>query len=129
MKFVIRLLANMAGIWLATALISGISLPPKADTASNVLTLLIVALVLTLVNMLVRPLVKAVTFPIYILTFGLFALVVNALMLMLTGWLTTQLGYGLTVAGFAAAFLGGIVTAMVAALVGGLLRAVTSTEA
>lgn len=112
----------MAGIWLAAALISGISLPPSADTATALLTLLIVGGVFTLVNMLVRPLVKVVTFPIYILTLGLFALVVNALMFMLTGWLTTQIGYGMEVSSFGAAFLGGIVTAIVTALVGALLR-------
>lgn len=122
MQFLLRLFANMAGIWLAAALISGISLPPSADTTTTVLTLLIIGGVFTLVNMLVRPLVKVVTFPIYILTLGLFALVVNALMFMLTGWLTTQIGYGLEVSGFGAAFLGGIVTAIVATVVGALLR-------
>ncbi|MDO5722000.1 MAG: phage holin family protein [Actinomycetaceae bacterium] len=125
MDFVIRLLANMAGIWLADTLVSGIALPESTSSWTNFLTLLIIGAVFTAINMVVRPLVKVLTFPIYILTLGLFALVVNALMFMLTGWLTTQIGYGLAVSGFGAAFLGAIITAIVAALVSAVLRKIS----
>ena len=73
----------------------------------------VVALVFTLVNMIVKPLVKLLSFPLYILTLGLFSLVVNALMLMLAGWISTSLGFGLEVEGFWWAVAGGLIIGIV----------------
>lgn len=114
MAFVVRLVVNALAIWLATALIGGISLTDSGSTAQQVLGLGVVALVFTLVNMVVRPIVKLLSLPFYILTLGLFFLVVNALMLLLTGWITQFTDFGLVVDGFGAAFLGGIIVALAA---------------
>lgn len=124
MNFVIKLLGNMAGIWLASVIVSGIALPTSSGFLQAFGVLAVIALIFTLVNMLVRPLLKVVTFPIYVLTFGLFALVVNALMFSLTGWLSTQIGFGLAVSGFWSAVFGAIITAIVASIVTGILDAV-----
>lgn len=126
MKFIIKLIVNMLGIWLASVMIDGISLPPTEKTTELLITLAVIGLIFTLVNMIVRPVLKMVTFPVYILTLGLFALVVNALMFMLTGWLSQQTSYGLEVTGFWPALFGGVITALVAAVLGGALDSIAS---
>jgi putative membrane protein len=64
-------------------------------------------------NASVRPLIKVLTLPLLILTLGLFTLVINALMLMLTGWFSDRLNLGFHVAGFWPAFWGGLVVSIV----------------
>jgi putative membrane protein len=113
MGFVIRFIVNGAAIWLASFLLSGLHLAEGEDTGTQVLIVAVVALVFTLVNMIVKPLVKLLSLPLLILTLGLFSLVVNALMLMLTGWISTNLGYGLEVDGFWWAVAGGIMIGLV----------------
>ncbi|MHB1065244.1 MAG: phage holin family protein [Georgenia sp.] len=109
MRFLVRFLVNGIAIWLSTLIVTGIALPASSTTGENVLGVAVVALVFTLVNMIVRPVVKLLSLPFYILTLGLFSLVVNALMLLLTGWLTGLTGFGLTVDGFWTAVLGGLI--------------------
>lgn len=109
MGVVIRFLVNALAIWLADLLLDGISLAAADSTTGELLVLGVVALVFTLVNLVVRPVVKLLSLPLYILTLGLFSLVVNALMLLLTGWLTRLTDHGLFVDGFWSALLGGIV--------------------
>ena len=75
--------------------------------------LLLVALILGAVSSLVKPVLKLVSFPFIILTLGLFLLVINAAMLMLTGWLAEELGIGFRVTGFWPAVGGAIVITLV----------------
>jgi len=117
MRFLVRSLANLVGIWVSTLIISSVSFAPEASVWKSLGTMILVALIFTAVNSLVRPLVKVVTFPLYILTFGLFALVTNALMFMLTGWLSEQANLGFTVGGFWPAVGAGLITAVISALV------------
>ncbi|MCK6211267.1 phage holin family protein [Georgenia sp. EYE_87] len=112
MKFLVQLLVNAAAIWVAAWLLDGISLAPTSSTGATLLELAVVATVFTLVNLIVRPVVALLSLPFYILTLGLFFLVVNALMLMLTGWITSFTDYGLRVEGFWTAVLGGLVIAI-----------------
>lgn len=128
MKFVLKVIANMVGIWLAATLVNGITLPATSHPTELLITLVVIATIFTAVNMIVRPVLKLVTFPVYILTLGLFAFVVNALMFMLTGWLSQQTAYGLEVSGFWAAFFGAIITAIVAALIGAVVDPLTSSR-
>lgn len=81
-----------------------------------------VALVFGVVNAFVRPVAKVLTFPIVILTLGLFLLVINGFMLWLTSALSDALNLGFHVAGFMAAFLG----ALVVSIVSGLLSMMTA---
>ena len=113
MGFVIRFIVNAVAIWVAALLLDGLHLAEGEDTGTQVIIVAVVALVFTLVNMIVKPLVKLLSFPLYILTLGLFSLVVNALMLMLAGWISTSLGFGLEVEGFWWAVAGGLIIGIV----------------
>lgn len=121
MGFLVRLLGTALGLWLATVLVSGIALEDPGSTGERILAFAVIALVFTLVNAIVRPIVKLITLPLYILTLGLFFLVVNALMLMLTGWITGFTGVGLMVDGFWAALLGSVVISLVSTVVEAIL--------
>ncbi len=92
MEIVARTIGNAAGLWLATRILSGLSVPEGAGAGPMWLNLAVLGLVLALVNSLVKPVAKVLTFPLYIITFGLFALVVNGAMLLLAGWLTNRIG-------------------------------------
>lgn len=92
MEFIARLVATMAGLWVTTLLVPSISI--TSTTASEtVIALAVIAFVFTLVNSIIKPVVKTLAFPLYLLTFGLFALVTNSVLFALTGWLSTSLGY------------------------------------
>lgn len=116
MTFVVRVLVNAAAIWLATALLDGLDVVGGDDATSRVLVFLGVALVFGVVNAVVRPVVSFLAFPLYLITLGLFTLVVNALMILLTGWLSGLTDYGLRVDGFGTALLAGLVVAVVSFL-------------
>ncbi len=74
------------------------------------------ALVFGIVNAFIRPVAKLLTLPLIILTLGIFALVVNGLMLWLTSSLSESLGLGFHVSGFWAAFFGSLVVSIVSTL-------------
>lgn len=87
---------------------SGIDISSSGNgTGWDIVVLLGIAAVFTVVNIFVKPLVKLLSLPLLILTLGLFTLVINALMLLLTAWLSSQTDYGLTVDGFWTAVWGG----------------------
>ena len=98
---------NAAALWVATALIPGLNFSGGPGR------LLLVAAVFGIVNSTLRPLLTILTCPLIVLTLGLFTLVINALMLMLTGWLSESWNLGFTVSGFWAAFFGGLVVGFV----------------
>lgn len=116
MSFLIRLLINAAALWIATQFVTGVTYH------GAVLPFIGVALVFGLVNAIIRPILKLFTFPLFILTFGLFALVLNGLMLWLTSSLSSVLGLGFHVSGFVPAFLGAVVVSLVSTLLGILVR-------
>jgi putative membrane protein len=105
------LLATAAAVWVAAQIIPGIS------HTGSVLALVGVALVFGIVNALIAPIVKLMALPFIIVTLGIFALVINALMLRLTSWLAGGLNLGFSVDGFWPAFFGSIVISLVSALV------------
>ena len=86
MQLIIRLVVNAIALWMATLIVTGIDID-AASTQEEVLTILAVAVVFAVVNVLVRPIVRLFSLPLYVLTLGLFTLVVNALMLLLTSWI------------------------------------------
>ncbi|HTG90597.1 MAG TPA: phage holin family protein [Vicinamibacterales bacterium] len=107
MHFLLRLLINAAALWVAIQLVGGI------DHRGSVWSLLFVALVFGVLNASVRPLFLLLSLPMLIVTLGLFMFVINALMLLLTGWVSGLLGLGFYVEGFWAAFLGGLIVSAV----------------
>jgi putative membrane protein len=99
MRLLIKFLATAGALWLAAWIVPGI------DLSVEIATILWVALVFGLVNIVIKPIVKLLTLPMLLITLGLFAFVINAALLGLTAWLTD----GLTVDGFLAALLGSLV--------------------
>jgi putative membrane protein len=116
-SLVLHWLLNTAALWVAAALIPGL------DFNGGLGRLLLVAAVFGIVNSTLRPLLTILTCPLIILTLGLFTLVINALMLLVTGWLSASWNLGFTVSGFWAAFFGGLVVGLVSMLLSvGLAR-------
>ena len=111
-NFVVKTIANAGALAVAVWLLDKITLT-GTSTGKKVGTLLLVALVFGLVNFLVKPVVKVLTFPLFILTLGLITLVVNALMLLLTSWLADKLDLSFHVEGFWTAVLGGLIISVV----------------
>jgi len=110
MPFILRLLVNAAALWVATTIVPGVTF------AGGWVPFLGVACVFGVVNAFIRPVAKVLTFPIIILTLGIFALVVNGLMLWLTSSLSEGLGLGFHVSGFWAAFWGALVVSFVSTI-------------
>ncbi|MEI8241784.1 MAG: phage holin family protein [bacterium] len=94
-------------VWVATAIVPGVSYERPPD-------LLIAALVLGVLNAFVRPLLRLISLPFIILTFGFFLLVINALLL----WLTSNLVHGFHVAGFWPAAWASLVVSLVSVFLG-----------
>ena len=110
MAFVVRLLVNAAALWVATQVVPGVSY------RGGVAPFVVVALIFGIINATLRPLTKLLTCPIILLTLGLFALVVNGLMLWLTSTVADSLGIGFRVNGFWPAFWGALVVSIVSTL-------------
>ncbi|MFJ4202109.1 phage holin family protein [Streptomyces sviceus] len=111
-NFLVKTIANAGALAVAVWLLDKITLTGDS-TGKKVWTLILVALVFGLVNWLVKPVVKVLTFPLFILTLGLFTLVVNALMLLLTSWLSDVLNLSFHVEGFWTAVLGSLIISIV----------------
>lgn len=114
--FVIRLLINAAALWVATQIVPGITFN------SGTLAFLGVALVFGVVNTFIGTMAKILTFPLVIVSLGLFVLVINGLMLWLTSSLATALGLGFHVRGFWPAFWGALVVTIVSAALSAMVR-------
>ena len=121
MRFLIRVLASAAALAVATAVVPGIELT-TASVTSKVLTLLGVALIFGVINAVLKPIVKIVGCLFYILTLGLIALVVNALLLWLTSGLADKLNLPWHVTGFWPAFWGALIVSVVSWLLSIVVR-------
>ena len=121
MRFLIRVLASAAALAVATAVVPGIELT-TASVTSKVLTLLGVALIFGVINAVLKPIVKIDGCQFYILTLGLIALVVNALLLWLTSWLADKLNLPWHVTGFWPAFWGALIVSVVSWLLSIVVR-------
>ncbi|MFN8439860.1 MAG: phage holin family protein [Caldilineaceae bacterium] len=105
-RLILRIIINAVALWIAASVLG----PEHMSIPTDWQGLLIVALVFGVVNALIRPIVSIFTCLLNILTLGLFTFVINALMLMLTGWLT---GSQLEFSNFGWALLGGIVVSII----------------
>lgn len=112
MRFVTWLLTNAAAVAVAAWLLDGITLK-GADWQDKIGPLLVVALILGIVTVFVEPVVKVLSLPFIILTIGLFLLVINALMLLLTSWIADKADVGFHVEGFWTALVGSIIITIV----------------
>jgi putative membrane protein len=112
MRTLIRLLANAAALAVATFLLEGITLTAQS-TENKILALIIVALIFGVLNALVKPIFKLITVPLLLLTLGLFLIVINACMLLLTSWVAGKVNLGWHVEGFGTALIGAIIVSIV----------------
>ena len=121
MGFLLKLLAYAAGLAVAAWLLDDIRFTGpssgSAELQEKVLPLLGVALILTLVNTFIRPILNVISFPITILTLGLFLFVVNGLMLLLANRIADFFDLGFRVNGFWTAVIGAFVITVVGWLV------------
>lgn len=114
MDRLVQLLINAAALAVAVYIVPGLDFDFAPEGA--VVRFVVVAFIFALVNTFIRPILRLLTLPITLVTLGLFLLVVNALMLLLTDLISDQLDLGLVVADFWAAFLGAIVISIVGTL-------------
>ena len=110
--FVVRVVVIAVALWVAVWLVDGIELG-GATTGGRIGKLVLVALIFGIVNAVLKPIVKVLSCPLYVLTLGLFGLVVNALLFLLVGWLSNRFGLPFVVDGFWAGFWGAIVVSVV----------------
>lgn len=111
-NLIVRLFINAVGLLLAARIVPGIEL------SEEFWPVVLVALIFGLVNALIKPFAMLLSLPLLIVTVGLFTLVINALMLMLTAALTRHLD----VSGFWSAFLGSLLISIVSIVMSSILR-------
>jgi putative membrane protein len=87
----IKIAVNAVAIWVAAFVVPGVDVSGEG-TARTIATLGVLGALFGLVNAFIKPVVKLFSFPFYILTLGLFAFVVNALMLEIVSWISGKIG-------------------------------------
>ena len=112
MRILVRIVLNAVAVWIATLLVGGVDVTART-TAGNIATLLVVGAIFGLVNAVIKPVAQLLSLPLIILTLGVFALVVNALLFWLTAVVSNALGAPFEVDGFWSAFWGAIVVGLV----------------
>ena len=115
-KFFVRWAINALALYVAILVVPGI------DFDGDWTGLLWLALIIGLLNALVRPLLKLLTFPLIILTLGLFTIVINTIVLMLTSSIGQAFNLGLSVDGFWPAVLGSLVISIVSTILSVILH-------
>ena len=108
MDKVFQILVNAAALWVAVQIVPGLDW-----NGNEWWKFLLVAVVFSLINTYIKPILQIVTIPITVVTLGIFLLILNALLLMLTGAISDQLNLGFVVRDFLAALLGAIVISIV----------------
>lgn len=129
-RLILRLLINALALWLTTIVLAphvAIKAFAPGTTLEFVITLLITAFIFGLVNGIIGGIIRVVAFPLYVLTLGLISLIVNGLLFLLVAWISSLLGFGLTVDGFWWGVLGAVVVAVISWLIGILLRPFTGS--
>jgi len=117
MAFVLRVIINGVALWLASLIVPGFDVvggdSGESPDWARIGVFLLVGLIFGLVNAVIKPILKLVSLPLYILTLGLFTLVVNALMLLLVEWITGRADWGLRIDNFGTAVLAALVVSIV----------------
>jgi putative membrane protein len=123
-KLLVQLVLMAVAMWLTTLIVSdGVSVVPYApDTFALVVTYLFVALIFGIVNSVIGNFIRIVAFPLYVLSLGLIALVVNSLLLLLVSWISSLIGFGLEVNGFWWGVLTSVVLGFISWVLGIIFR-------
>ena len=135
MRFIIPSLVNAVGLFVATRLIPQVQVVPYGGDGlwETIATFLLLGALFGIVNAVIAPVIKVLAFPLYIITFGLIAFVINGAMLLLVSWLSRQIGVdvisiegfteeGLSIASLGWAILAAIVMALAAFVTRFVLR-------
>lgn len=118
-KLLIGLVLNAIAIWLTTELVPGINAVHYDEgVGPMIVNFLFIALVFSVINTFLGFLLRLLTFPLYVITLGLFSIVVNAILLWVTASATSLFGFGLTIDTF---FWSGIVGALVLSIINWVL--------
>jgi putative membrane protein len=112
MTILLRILVSAAALGVAAWVVPGIVVSGHSD-ASRAGTLLVVAIIFGIINMLLKPIIKTIGCAFYVLTLGLIAIVVNGLLLWLASWVAGKLNLPFHVTGFVAAVEGALIVAVV----------------
>ena len=123
----VKILVNAVAVYVAVLLVPQIEFPAADDLLSlegNWWHVLVVALILAVVNAYLKPIVKALSFPITLVSLGLFAFVLNALLLLLVAFVSDQVSLGFSIGGFPPDFTA---DAFIGALLGSIIISIVST--
>lgn len=122
-NFLVKTGINAVALWIAAIVVPGITLAQDSrSTSSKVLTIIVIAIIFGLINAVVKPIAHFFSFPLIILTLGLFTFVVNAFMLQILSWLSGSFGLAFHIDNFFwAAILGALVVSFVSMLINMLL--------
>jgi putative membrane protein len=122
MNFVIKVAVNAVALWVAALVVSGVNLAENNATwTSKLVTIVLVALLFGIVNAVIKPIAKLLSFPAIILTLGLFTFIVNAFMLQITEWISDAIGLSFTIQHF---FWDAVFAAVIITLVSWVLSVV-----
>lgn len=115
MSFLVKVIINALAIWVATWIVPGVTVTGDT-TADKLLTYGLVGLIFGVVNAFIKPIVKLLTLPFYVLTLGLMAFIVNAFMLELTEWFSGVVGLGFHIDDFFWSAIGAAVVVTIVVL-------------
>jgi putative membrane protein len=121
MNFILRTIGIFIAVGVAVVLVPGISVGPGASTWAS---LLLIALIIALLNMTVKPILQTIGLPITLISLGVFYLIINTILLYLASWLAGALfGVEFIIATFGSGFVASIVISLVSSIVNGILGA------
>jgi putative membrane protein len=134
LRFFVRLVVNSLALAIAVWIVPGLTMKPYAvgepvvaggPSLELVISYVFIALVFGLINGVIGNAIRIVAFPLYVITLGLIALIVNGLLLLLVNQVSTWLTFGLTVADYYSGIIGALVLSLSSWIIGMLLRPLT----
>lgn len=130
MRLIVSVIVNAIALWLTTLILSaGVHVRAYEETTlALVLTYLLLALIWGVVNTVLGSIIKTVGFCLYVITLGLIALIVNGFLFWVVGWISEQMGFGLTVDGFWWAVLAALVMSILSSIIGAIARSITGVD-
>lgn len=121
MRFLGNLIVTGLALWVTALILPGMHLGQNAASAlTQVLTIAVIALILSLINAIIKPILSFLALPVTCLTLGLFQLVINTLMLLLASWVSGLFGLTLEFDSFWWALLAGVIIGILSAIVEGV---------
>lgn len=125
MRFLVTTVLNALALWLVVLLLGGLTVTPyRSENAqlALVLTYGLLAVVWGLVNSIIGRVVKVLSIPLYVITLGLFAFIVNGVLFWLVAWVSQVLGFGLSISNFWWAVLGAILMSIFSGILNGVFN-------